>query len=88
MKVLKIGAEWCPECVIMKPRWAEIESELSWLQTEYFDYDQNPEIKEKYKINHVPTFIFLDEQENEFLRLKGIVEKEDLLKILNENKNK
>ena len=67
-RVLKIGAEWCPECVIMKPRWAEIEQELAWLETEYFDYDKNKELKEKYQIDHVPTFIFLDKEDNEILR--------------------
>lgn len=27
MKVVKIGAPWCASCIIMKPRWQEIEQE-------------------------------------------------------------
>jgi len=26
MKVLKFGAVWCPGCLVMRPRWAEIEN--------------------------------------------------------------
>ncbi|NCC70988.1 thioredoxin, partial [bacterium] len=37
LKVLKFGAVWCPGCLIMKPRWEEIEKENIWLKTEYYD---------------------------------------------------
>jgi len=87
MKVLKIGASWCPECIIMKPRWAEIESELSWLKTEFIDIDEKPETKQEYHIDHVPTFIFFDESGQEIDRLKGLVEKDDLIEKINEYKD-
>ncbi|MDD3284815.1 MAG: thioredoxin family protein [Patescibacteria group bacterium] len=88
MKVLKIGADWCAECLVMKPRWKEIEEEFNFLETEYFDYDKNKDIREKYNIKHVPSFIFLDKDVNEFLRKEGIVEKSELIKIIVENKDK
>jgi thiol-disulfide isomerase/thioredoxin len=89
MKILKFGAVWCPGCLIMKPRWKEIEEENSWLQTEYYDFDENKEAVEKYDISDVlPVFIFLDKNGNEFLRLKGEIEKSKLLEIIHENKNK
>jgi hypothetical protein len=28
MHIVKIGAAWCSGCLVMKPRWAEIEKEL------------------------------------------------------------
>jgi len=34
MKVLKIGAVWCNGCLVMKPRWEELEKENPWLETE------------------------------------------------------
>ena len=40
MKVLKFGAIWCNGCLVMKPRWAQIEEENSWLETEYFDFER------------------------------------------------
>jgi thiol-disulfide isomerase/thioredoxin len=89
MKVIKFGAVWCSGCLVMKPRWKEIEDNNSWLKTEYYDFDSNKEMVEKYNIDEtLPTFIFLDKNEKEFLRLSGEVEKEKLEKILNENKEK
>lgn len=89
MKVLKIGAVWCSGCLIMKPRWQEIEKELSWLKTEYYDFDESEEIVKKYNINQVlPVFIFLDKNNKEFLRLSGEISKKELLEILEDNKDK
>lgn len=89
MKILKIGATWCSGCLVMKPRWAEIEKNNAWLETEYYDFDIDKEIVEKYKINDIlPVFIFLDKDDNEFLRLNGEVEKNKLVEIIDENKDK
>jgi thiol-disulfide isomerase/thioredoxin len=89
MKVLKFGAVWCPGCIVMKPRWQKIETELPWLETQYFDYDQDKVMVEKYNIGRdIPVFIFLDKEGNEFNRMKGEIDKKDLIKFLEENKNK
>ena len=89
MKVLKFGSVWCPGCLVMKPRWKEIEEENVWLKTEYYDFDQEKELAEKYNITNIlPVFIFLDKDDKEFLRLSGEINKIQLVKIINENKNK
>ncbi|HRZ95269.1 MAG TPA: thioredoxin family protein [Candidatus Moranbacteria bacterium] len=89
MKVLKFGAVWCSGCLVMKPRWKKIEEENSWLKTEYYDFDNNKEMVEKYKVDRtLPTFIFLDSQENEILRLNGEIDKEKLVELINQHKNK
>ena len=88
MKVLKIGAEWCPGCVIMRPRWAEIEKEVPDLETIYYDADENEELLKKYEIKDLPAFIFLDKNEEVLLKMDGEIDKEELLKIIEENKNK
>lgn len=88
MKVLKFGAIWCPGCLIMKPRWKEIENEFSWLKTEYYDYDNDNEEIKKWNIGNIlPVFIFLDEKDNEFLRLVGEQSKKKLIEIILSNKN-
>ncbi len=87
MKVLKFGAVWCVGCLVMKPRWQEIEQENPWLKTEYYDFDVDKEAVEKYKINKIlPTFIFLDNQDNEFLRLSGEIDKKKIIEILEQNR--
>ncbi|MDD5290620.1 MAG: thioredoxin family protein [Patescibacteria group bacterium] len=85
MKVLKFGAVWCMQCLVMRPVWEEIEAEIRELETEYFDIDENPEMKEKYGLKDVPIFIFLDKDGNEILRLEGLQNKEELMRIIKEN---
>lgn len=89
MKVLKFGAVWCPGCLVMKPRWQEIEKELSWLETEYYDIDKDQEMAEKYKIESdiIPAFIFLDKNNKEIKRLNGEIEKDKLIEICKKYKD-
>jgi len=90
MKVIKIGAIWCNACLVMRPRWQEIEQENSWLKTQYFDYDQDKERLKKYQVNsgNLPVFIFLDKAENELLRLIGEISKDKLLQFITDYKDK
>ncbi len=90
MKVIKIGAVWCSGCLVMAPRWEEIEKENPWLKTEYYDFDESKDVVKKYKLEggKLPTFIFLDKKGDEFMRLTGQIEKEKLIEIITENKNK
>lgn len=90
MNVLKIGAVWCNGCLVMRPRFAEIEKENPWLKTQYFDFDASKDMLSKYNIDSgiLPVFIFIDKYGKEFLRLSGEIEKEELLKVIQENKDK
>lgn len=83
MKVLKFGAVWCAGCLVMKPRWKEIEGELPWLVTEYHDADEDADLVRTYDIQEFPCFIFLDQDGREIERLSGEVSKEKLLQVLN-----
>jgi thioredoxin 1 len=85
MKIIKVGAVWCMQCLAMRPIWEEIEAEITDLETEYFDIDEKPEIKEKYGLKDIPIFIFLDKDGNEILRLEGLQNKEELIKMIKEN---
>lgn len=88
MKVLKFGAIWCTECLVMKPMWQEIEKSMPELKTEYFDADESAETLEKYSIKDIPTFVFLDSSDKEFMRLEGVQNKEDLIKLVKDNIDK
>lgn len=90
MKILKIGAVWCNGCLVMRPRWAEIEKENQWLVTQYHDFDTDKAVIQKYSVDSgkLPVFIFLDRKGNEFLRLSGEIEKEKLLEVIEVNKDK
>ncbi len=88
MKVLKFGAIWCTECLVMKPMWQEIERLIPELKTEYYDADDNSEMLEKYKIKDIPVFIFLDKDDNEIMRLRGVQNKDDLIREVKKNIDK
>lgn len=84
MKVLKFGAVWCSGCLVMRPRWKEIEAELPWLKTEYYDYDQDKKTVEKYEIDRgkLPVFVFLDKKGEEIFRKHGEPAKKELMQII------
>jgi thiol-disulfide isomerase/thioredoxin len=90
MKVLKFGAVWCSGCLVMRPRWREVEKEQPWLKTEYYDYDQAKAVVKKYRIEsgRLPVFVFLDKKGNEFLRKSGEFSKKELVEIVTANKDK
>lgn len=80
MKVIKIGAIWCPGCLVMKPLWSELEKENPDLLTVYLDFDKDKEKISKYDIgSDIPVFIFLDKEGNELERLVGEFSKKEIL---------
>ena len=84
MKVIKIGAEWCSGCIIMKPRWRNVEEEHPWLISEYFDYDNSPEAVEKYGLEsgRLPTFIFLNKEDEEIDRKSGEFSEKEIIELI------
>ena len=89
MKVVKIGAEWCTGCIVMRPRWKKVEEENPWLISEYYDYDESPEIVEKYDLEEgrLPTFVFLDKEGVEIDRRIGEMSKKEISKLITEYKD-
>jgi len=69
-------------------RWQKIEKEYAWLKTEYYDFDEDKGIVEKYKIIKPPTFIFLNKEGEEILRLHGEICNKELSDIINMIKNR
>ena len=88
MKVLKFGAIWCSGCLVMKPRWEKIERENPWLQTEYFDVDENKDLVEKYELQKFPAFVFLDKTGETLQKISGEFPEKYLLDIINKYKDK
>lgn len=89
MKIIKIGAVWCNGCLVMRPRFLEIEKENPELETIYYDFDESPKIREKYKIESgvLPVFIFINKNGAEIARMSGEVEKSKLMDFIRTHKN-
>ena len=80
MRILRFSAIWCPSCLVMRPIWNSIEKEMSNFVIENYDYDINSEEVEKWNIGGVlPVVIFLNENDEEIMRLIGEKTKKELL---------
>ena len=84
MKILKFGSVGCVGCITMKPRFAEIEKENPWCETEFIDADENPKLVEQWGVRDLPEFIFLDKNSSEIERIQGVIEKEILVAKIRE----
>lgn len=72
MKIIKIGALWCPACLIVNNNLKRIKSNYSLLEIIEYDYDFNSDDILKYNVGNIlPVLIFQDDSENELSRLIG-----------------
>lgn len=82
MKIIKIGAMWCPACLIMNKKLKEIDDKYS-IEIINYDYDLDEDVVTKYNVGEVlPELIFLDDNDNEFNRLIGEQDINNIIKII------
>lgn len=80
MKIIKIGAVWCPGCLVMKKVWNNITNDYPDLEIVSLDYDIDNDLVSKYNPGKVlPVVIFLDDNNQELERLVG-EQKEEILR--------
>ena len=85
MKIIKIGAIWCPACLIMNKIWKQIKLDYSNLDIKELDYDMDSDEVSVYNPGKVlPVVIFLDKNGSELERIIGEVSKEQLEEKINE----
>lgn len=80
--MIELGAEKCVPCKMMAPIIAELTKEYNGiLNVKFIDVWQkeNVELAKKYKIDSIPTQIFLDENEKELWRHVGFISKDDIM---------
>ncbi len=82
MKIIKIGAMWCPACLVMNKRLKEIENNYS-IDIINYDYDLDEEIVNEYNVGEVlPELIFVDKNNQEIKRLIGEQTIDDIVSII------
>ncbi len=82
MKIIKIGAIWCPGCLIMKKIWNNILKEND-LNIKELDYDMDHEEVSKYNVGNVlPVVVFLDDNNKELERLVGEQSQEKIQELI------
>ena len=85
MKIIKIGAIWCPGCLVMKKVWKNILNDYNNLDIMELDYDMDSVEVNKYEPGKVlPVVIFLDDDNQELERLIGEQSEDTLRKKIEE----
>ncbi|MDM5315524.1 thioredoxin family protein [Fictibacillus sp. b24] len=59
--VAVFSADWCPDCVVIKPILPEIEEEYSSCQFVYVDRDELIELCQELDIFGIPSFVAFNE---------------------------
>ncbi|HHT38769.1 MAG TPA: thioredoxin family protein [Mollicutes bacterium] len=88
MKIVKISAVWCSSCLVMRPRFEEVEKKYPNIESISLDIDFDEE-SSKYNVREkLPVFILLDNNDNELERLVGEHKTEELINIVKKHYDK
>lgn len=80
MRIIKIGAIWCPGCLVMRKIWNNIIKDYPELEIVELDYDMDNEEVMKYNPGKVlPVVIFVSSRGEELGRLIG-EQKEEIIR--------
>ena len=71
MKIVKVGALWCPACLITNKSLNKIKEEYSDIEIIELDYDFDEEEVQKYNVGTVLPELILFKDDKEVMRLKG-----------------
>ena len=87
MNIVKIGAMWCPGCLVMHKVWTQIEKEYPELEITTYDLDMDSEEVEKYNVGTTLPVIIFYKENVEYKRLIGEKKYEDINNIILEMRN-
>ncbi len=80
-KLVDFGSTHCIPCKKMEPILEELQREYQGvLEVVFIDTEKYPEYAKQYKIELIPTQIFLDPLNQELFRHEGFFPKQDILK--------
>ena len=80
---LELGADRCIPCKKMQPIMKEIAAMFpDRVQVVFYDVWKDPAPAEKYKIQLIPTQVFLDQKGKEIARHVGLFPKDEILALL------
>lgn len=83
---IELGSVNCIPCRQMQPIMKEIAAEYpGQVRVVFYDVWKNPAPGEHYKIQLIPTQVFIDEHGNELLRHVGVFPKDEIVKFLKEH---
>lgn len=83
MKIVKIGAMWCPGCIVMKKTWDKLKENYD-LDITSLDIDMDEEEVKPYNVGTTLPVIIFYKDNNEYKRLIGEKKYEDIEEVIKE----
>ena len=79
-KLWDFWATWCPPCKQLKPTIEALEKEYEGkIEIKSIDVDQNKDLAQKFKVEAIPTLVFLDAKGKELSRIVGLTLKDTIV---------
>lgn len=81
--VVDFSATWCGPCQQLKPIFEEVEKEFSG-KVDFLtvDIDSMPDLAKEFKVEAVPTIVFIDKSGREVNRIVGFTDKSQLVETI------
>ena len=82
MKIVRIGAMWCPSCIMVNKYWNDVKNEFS--NIEFIDLDLDLDEEESLLLNPgkiLPVFIFFKD-DIEVRRIIGEKKKDEMYNLI------
>ena len=84
MKLIIIGAVWCPSCLVMRPRFDIVKRELPEIEQVRYDIDFDEESSNYHVGNILPVMILMNDQNEEMGRIIGEHKTEEIISKIRE----
>lgn len=82
VKVKRFTAAWCGPCKMFAPVFSELEKEISGVEFQTIDVDQNKEETQNNLVTSVPTTI-IEKDGEQVYRFSGVLPKSVIAGVIN-----
>ena len=82
MNIIKIGAMWCPACIIMNKFWNKIKEEFKNIEFIDYDLDIDEEQVKSYNVGNILPVIIAMNNDIEQSRLIGEKNEKEVLEFI------
>lgn len=86
MKIIKIGALWCPACLITNKALDKIIDENDNIELINLDYDFDEEEVKKYNVGETLPVLIFEKDNKELFRIVGEKTYDEIMKAVGEFK--